>query len=186
MKLKLHHKFIGKEKVKAFKKEYKGGIFLYGNHTLDFADTFIPSQIFYPKRNFLIVNSENVSMKGIGWFVEMLGAIPIPTFLRGVKVEGSDGIKATNNFVSAIEKTFNYPVKFDVPSFCFTNTYQKRGKDKFKVVTYIDGPFYTNKELKSKKEMQKDLRNRIYETMVKRSENNTIELIKYIKKEDNV
>ena len=215
MKLKLHHKFVGKEKVKAFKKEYKGGIFLYGNHTLDFADTFIPSQIFYPKRNFLIVNSENVSMKGIGWFVEMLGAIPIPTFLRGVKVEGSDGIKATNNFVSAIEKkikkgytisiypeahiwpyytkirnfrdaSFNYPVKFDVPSFCFTNTYQKRGKDKFKVVTYIDGPFYPNKELKSKKEMQKDLRNRIYETMVKRSENNTIELIKYIKKEDNV
>ena len=212
MKFKLHHKYVGKKEAKAFIKQYKGGMFLYGNHTLDFADTFIPSQIFYPKRNYLIVNGENVSMKGISWLVEMLGAIPIPSFLRGEKIENGDGIKATQNFMSAIEKrinkgytisiypeahiwpfytrirnfkdvSFKYPVKYDMPSFCFTNTYQKRGANKYRVVTYIDGPFYPNKELKNKKEMQKDLRDRIYETMVKRSKNNNIELIKYVKKE---
>lgn len=228
LKFKLHHKYVGKKEAKAFVKKYKGGIFIYGNHTLDFADTFIPSQIFYPKRNFLIVNGENVSIKGIGWLVEMLGAIPIPSFLRDKeeiekeeknkskekekrKEDTTNGLKAIHNFMSAIEHkinkgytvsiypeahiwpyytkirnfkdvSFKYPIKYDVPSFCFTNTYQKRGKNGFRVVTFIDGPFYPNKELSSKKEMQKDLRDRIYGTMVNRSKESNIELIKYIKK----
>ena len=211
MRFKLHHKYVGKKEAKQFLKKYKGGFFIYGNHTLDFADTFIPSQIFYPKRNYLIVNGENVSMKGLGWLVEMLGAIPIPSFLRKDKNKGNDGIKAYQNFMSAIESkikkgytvsiypeahiwpycttirnfkdvSFKYPIKLDVPSFCFTNTYQDRGNGKFKVVTYIDGPFYLDKKLSSKKEMQMDLRNRIYKTMVNRSQENTIELVKYIKK----
>ena len=52
-------------------------MFIYSNHTQAFSDTFTPSLAVYPKRNFLIVNPENISIKGIGWFVEMLGAIPI-------------------------------------------------------------------------------------------------------------
>ena len=212
LKLKLHHKYVGKKEAKLFARQYKGGMFIYGNHTLDFADTFIPSQIFYPKRNFLIVNGENISMRGIGWLVEMLGAIPIPSFLRGEKdKDKGNGIKASHNFMSAIEDkikkrytvsiypeahiwpyytkirdfkdvSFKYPIKYDVPSFCITNTYQKRGKNSFKVVTFIDGPFYPNKDLTSRKEMQKDLRDRIYNTMVKRSKQSNIELIKYVKK----
>ncbi len=38
---------------------------MYVNHTQPFADTFIPSNPIYPKRNFFIVNPENVSMKFI-------------------------------------------------------------------------------------------------------------------------
>ena len=68
-KIKFRLKYIGKEN---FKKCKNTGYFIYGNHTQAFADTFIPSVANYPKRNFLIVNPENVSMKGMKTLVEML------------------------------------------------------------------------------------------------------------------
>lgn len=68
-KLKFRIKYIGKEN---FKKCKDTGYFIYGNHTQAFADTFIPSIANYPKRNFLIVNPENISMKGLKTLVEML------------------------------------------------------------------------------------------------------------------
>lgn len=88
-KLKFRIKYIGKEKLKKYKKE---GYFVYANHTQVFADTFLTSNVIYPKRNYLIVNPENVSMKFLGNFVQMFGAIPIPT--------GRDGMK---NFLTAIK-----------------------------------------------------------------------------------
>ena len=195
--IKFKIKYVGKEKLKPYKKQ---GYFIYGNHTQAFADTFITSRAVYPKRNFLIVNPANVSMKGLGTLVEMLGAIPIPTELNGmkkfmdtIKLRIEQGYSVTiypeahiwpyytgiRNFKSV---SFKYPVELDVPSFCMTNTYQKYGKNKVQIVTYIDGPFFVNKDLENKKEMQEDLRNRIYETMVERSKNSNIEVIKYVKK----
>ena len=155
-KLKFRIKYIGKEKLKKYKKE---GYFVYANHTQVFADTFLTSNVIYPKRNYLIVNPENVSMKFLGNFVQMFGAIPIPT--------GRDGMK---NFLTAIKYhiqkghsitiypeahiwpyytkirpfksvSFKYPIELDKPVFCITNTYQKRGKNKVKITSYIDGPF---------------------------------------------
>ncbi len=58
---------------------------MYANHTQVFADTFLTSNVIYPKRNYLIVNPENVSMKFLGNFVQMFGAIPIPTGRDGMK-----------------------------------------------------------------------------------------------------
>ena len=199
-KIKFRIKYIGKEK---FKKCKNTGYFIYGNHTQSFADTFLPSIANYPKRNFLIVNPENVSMKGLKTFVEMLGAIPIPSNKTAMK-----------NFLETIEKrinrkssitiypeahiwpyytkirpfksvSFKYPVKLKVPSFCITNTYRSYGKnnDKIKIVSYIDGPFYINENL-TPKEQQQDLRDRIYECMTERSMNSNIEYIKYVKKEE--
>lgn len=196
--LKLKIKYVGKEKYKPYKKQ---GYFIYGNHTQVFADTFITSNGNYPKRNYFIVNPENVSMKILGNFVQMLGAIPIPS-----------NKKAMKNFLEAIEKhiknkqsitiypeahiwpyytkirqfkdvSFKYPVQLNVPVFCMTNTYQKYGKNqnKIQIVTYIDGPFISNKNL-GKKEQQKDLRDRVYNCMVERSKNSNIEYVQYIKK----
>ena len=198
-KIVFNHKFIGKEKLKEHKKD---GYFIYANHTQAFEDTFIPSLANYPKRNFLIVNPENISMKGSGWLVELLGAIPVP-----------GNIKATKNFLQQIEKrikqkysitiypeahiwpfytgirpfksvSFKYPVKMNKPVYSFVNTYQSYGKknDKFRVVTYIDGPFYPNQDL-SPREAQEELRNKVYEKMCERSKNSNFEKIKYIKKE---
>ena len=195
--IKFKIKYVGKEKLGPYKKQ---GYFIYGNHTQAFADTFITSRAVYPKRNFLIVNPANVSMRGLGTLVEMLGAIPIPTELNGmkrfidtIKLRIEQGYSVTiypeahiwpyytkiRNFKSV---SFKYPVELGAPSFCMTNTYQKYGKDKVQIVTYIDGPFFVNKNLENKKEMQEDLRNRIYETMVERSKKSNIEVIKYVKK----
>lgn len=194
-KLKFRIKYIGKEKLKTEKNK---GYFIYANHTQQFADTFIPSIANYPKRNYFIVNPENVSIKFLKRISELLGAIPIP-----------GNIKAMKNFINAIENrinhnfsitiypeahiwpyytkirpfktvSFKYPISLDVPAFCMTNTYQARKNNKVKIVTYIDGPFYANKELNIK-EQQQDLRNRIYECMVQRSRNSNIEYIKYKK-----
>jgi len=143
IKIKFSHKFIGKEKIKEYRKK---GMFIYSNHTQTFSDTFTPSLAVFPKRNFLIVNPENISMHGSGWFIELLGAIPVP-----------GDIESTKNFMNRIHNrvnkgysisiypeahiwpyytkirpftsvSFKYPVKYNLPSFCITNTYQKKRK----------------------------------------------------------
>ena len=50
----------------------------------------------YPKRNFLIVNPVNISLKGTGTLVEMLGAMPIPSNKSAMK-----------NFLNAIKQKIN-------------------------------------------------------------------------------
>lgn len=198
-KIRFKLKYVGKEKLKLYKKQ---GYFIYANHTQPFADTFIPSVADYPKRNFLIVNPVNISLKGTGTFVEMLGAIPIPSDKKAMK-----------NFLEIIEKkiknkssitiypeahiwpyytkirpfksvSFKYPVRFNAPTFCITNTYQSYGKknNKVKIISYIDGPFFPDINLDIKHQQQ-DLRDRVYNCMVERSKNSNIEVIKYIKKD---
>ena len=197
-KIKFRIKYIGKEKIKPYKNE---GYFIYGNHTQPFADTFIPSIPMYPKRNFLIVNPVNISLKGTGTLVEMLGAMPIPSnksamknFLEAIKQKTNKGYAITIYPEAHIwpyytkirpfkDVSFKYPIQLKKPAFCITNTYQSYGKNnkKIRIVSYIDGPFYPNKEL-TLKEQQKELRNKIYNCMGERSENSNIEHIKYIKK----
>ena len=197
-KIKFRIKYIGKEKLKKFK---NSGYFVYVNHTQEFCDTFIPSNPIFPKRNYIIVNPENVSLPVLGNSIQMLGAIPVP----GNK-------EATKNFLNKIEKvikdkhsitiypeahiwpyytkirpfksvSFKYPIELDVPTFCMTNTYIRRGKtNKVNIVTYIDGPFFPDKNLTNKQEKKENLRNKVYEQMVKRSKNSNIEQVKYILK----
>lgn len=196
-KIKFHHCSIGKEKLKKYRKQ---GYFIYGNHTQQFADTFLPSLGNYPKRNFFIVNPENISMKGLGTLVELLGAIPIPGnktamkhFLQAVEKRLQQKSSITiypeahiwpyyTKIRPFLDVSFQYPIKYNVPTFCMTNTYQARGKkkNKVKIVTYIDGPFFADSSL-SKKEAQKILRNQVLECMTKRSKANNIEYIKYVK-----
>ena len=177
-KIKFRIKYIGKEKIKPYKNE---GYFIYGNHTQPFADTFIPSIPMYPKRNFLIVNPVNISLKGTGTLVEMLGAMPIPSnksamknFLNAIKQKTNKGYAITIYPEAHIwpyytkirpfkDVSFKYPVQLEKPAFCITNTYQSYGRNnqKIKIVSYIDGPFFPSKEL-TLKEQQKELRNKIY------------------------
>ena len=197
-KIKFRIKYIGKEKIKPYRNE---GYFIYGNHTQPFADTFIPSIPMYPKRNFLIVNPVNISLKGTGTLVEMLGAMPIPSnksamknFLEAIKQKTNKGYAITIYPEAHIwpyytkirpfkDVSFKYPIQLKKPAFCITNTYQSYGKNnkKIKIVSYIDGTFYPNKGL-TLKEQQKELRNKIYNCMDERSKNSNIEHIKYIKK----
>ncbi|MBR2786599.1 MAG: 1-acyl-sn-glycerol-3-phosphate acyltransferase [Clostridia bacterium] len=197
-KLKFRIKYIGKEKLKSCK---GSGCFIYANHTQTFADTFIPSLAVYPKRNFLIVNPENISIKPFGWLIELLGAIPVPgnkgamkNFLDQIEEKIGEGYSITIYPEAHIwpyytkirpfkSVSFRYPVEYKKPVFCITNTYQARGKNanRVQIVSYIDGPFYADDRLQTVKEQKEELRNRVYECMVERSKNSNIEVIKYVK-----
>lgn len=199
-KIKFRLKYVGKENIKKYKKE---GYFIYVNHTQNFADTFIPSNPIYPKRNFFLVNPENVSMKGLKNFVQMLGAIPIPNNIKAMKnFQGAIEQKINKGYAITIypeahiwpyytkirpfkDVSFSYPAKLLKPVFCMTNTYQLYGKkkNKIQIVTYIDGPFLPDESLLIK-ERKKVLRNKVYDKMVERSKSSNVEYIKYIKNEN--
>ena len=195
-KIKFHHKVVGREK---FNKCKNRGYFIYVNHTQEFADTFLPSLANYPKRNFFIVNPENISMKYLKNLVELLGAIPVP-----------GNIKATKNFKDVLAKhiykkhsitiypeghiwpyytkirpfkdvSFKYPVELNVPIYVITNTYQLLKKNRIRITSYVDGPFIPKSYL-PKKEAQKELRNIAYNTMCQKSIKSNYENIKYISK----
>lgn len=198
-RLKFRIRFTGREKLKQYKNT---GYFIYGNHTQAFADTFIPSLGNYPKRNFFIVNPENISMPGLGTLVEMLGAIPIPCDLGGMKhfmqaVE--DKVKRNCSVTIYPEAhiwpyytgirpfkavSFQYPVKLKCPVFALTNTYRRRGKKgrKVRIVTYIDGPFYADETLDPREARQK-LRDQVYHCMAERSRSSDYEYIEYRRRE---
>ena len=182
-------------------KKFKGkGYFVYANHTNMASDVLSPHTISFPTKTYMVVASENVNIPIIGGVTKMLGAMPIPSTLDGMR-----------NFVNAIEKrvvqghpviiypeahiwpyytgvrpfkstSFRYPVKFQDASFCYTTTYQQNGKKKKpKIVIYIDGPFYPDKKLDLKAQ-QEDLRNRIYNCMLERSKNSNFKYYDYVKR----
>lgn len=193
------HRVVGREKLKAFRKQ---GYFLYGNHTQDIGDAVIPTLLTTPKDAYVIVHPNNVSMPFLGRVTPSMGALPLP-----------DGMAAYRNFIKAVERrategnavviypeahiwpyytgirpfpdnAFAYPVKLDLPVFCFTNTYQKRKLSKKpRIVTYIDGPFYPEVSLHPRTR-RKALRDAVYTQMCERAKLNQVEVIKYIKKED--
>lgn len=196
-KIVFHHKVIGREKLKPF---CKSGYFLYGNHTQDIGDAFMPHMMNFPKTNSTIVHPNNVSMPYLGRITPSLGAIPLPddrasyrNFLNCIehRIEQKQCVVIYPEahiwpFYTGIrpfaDTSFHYPVKLGTPVFCFTNTYQKRKYSKKpRIVTYIDGPFYADTALPVK-EQKTDLRNRVYACMKERANANEVTWIRYIKK----
>lgn len=190
------HKIVNK---KALKKEKGHGFFLYGNHTHPVADAFMPSMVSYPVDTYVIVHPNNVSMPVLGRVTPSLGAIPLPddvgaakNFVKVVKARIAEG-KCVAIYPEAHiwpyyteirpfpDTSFRYPVQCGVPVYCFTDTYQKRRfSSRPRIVTYVDGPFYPDAH-RTAKEQKEQLRQEVYATMKLRSENNSVERIKYIK-----
>lgn len=195
LKLKFRHKIVGRKKLKEAKKK---GYFIYGNHTQIVADALIPTFICFPRDASVIVHPNNVSMPFLGRITPYMGALPLP-----------DDMDAARNFSAIIKKrieekravfiypeahiwpyytrirpfgddSFSYPIKYATPVFCFTNTYQKKGKRKHpRLVSYIDGPFYPDASLPLR-ERRKRLRDEVYGAMSKRAELSDLEWIEYI------
>jgi len=188
---------------KALKEAKKTGAYIYANHTQMMADPFIPTMVTYPRGIYVVVNSANMSLKGLGWALPYLGALPLPDNMSGMK-----------NFLGALEwhskknhnimiypeahiwpyytgirpfksTSFKYPIKYGKPVYCFTNVYVKRGRkgNKVGMTTYVDGPFYPNTELAGR-EQEQELRDRVYAKMLERSKLNEIEVIKYERKKN--
>ena len=193
------HRIKGARKVKKIGNQ---GFFIYGNHTQDIADAFIPSMVTMPVNVYVIVHANNVSMPVLGKVTPSLGALPLP-----------DDITAYKNFKNAIETrieekkcvavypeahiwpyytkirpfpdtSFDYPAKLGAPVFAFTNTYHKRRFFKHpRIVTYVDGPFFPDMEKPVRKRM-KELRDKVYNVMCRRAKLSDHVQIKYIKREN--
>lgn len=191
-------KFVNK---KALKEVKNGGYFTYSNHTQEILDTFMPTFANFPKKCQIVAHPDNIAIPFLGTFNKMMGAFPIPS-----------DIKAMKNFLSAMEyyldknnvitiypeahvwpyytkirdfatTSFKYPVKLNKPIFVFTTTYKKRKYRRPKVVVYIDGPFYPNKDLNIK-QAQQELKDKTYETMSMRVKISNVEYYKYIKDDE--
>lgn len=197
-KLALHSTFRNRQVLKQVKGQ---GCFVFGNHTQQIGDAFLPNIALCPGNVYVIVHPNNVSMPGLGRVTPYLGALPLP-----------DNLKAMRHFKEAIETriregrrvviypeahiwpyytgirefpatSMKYPVELNAPSLAMTTTYRKRrfGK-KPRTVTYLDGPFYPDPALPPRQRAGK-LREEIIAVMRKRAAESDCEYIRYVKKE---
>lgn len=187
---------------KVLKSARKTGAFIYANHTNMLLDAFVPNIVKLRKRGYILVGPDTTSIPGLKNIVEMVGAIPLGQTLSENK-EMLDCINhriaKNKGFITIYPEahiwpyytgirdfkagSFSYPCYSDTPVFAMTNCYQKKliGKHP-KVVTFVDGPFYPDKDLPMKERKEK-LRKQCYDTMVKRAkENSTYSYIVYEKK----
>ncbi len=193
-KCKFHLRVVGAENLRKAK---ESGCFIYGNHTLMAGDAFIPNMVSFPRRTYVVVHADNLSVKGFRNWIQMSGALPIPTELSGMR-----------SFLSAMEtrvgqghcimiypeahiwpyytgirsfgsEAFRYPVRFGAPVYCTTVTYSKKRFGKTpRVTVYVDGPFLPDASLHPRQQ-EKELCEQVYQTMCRRAENSTYSPIEY-------
>lgn len=194
------------ENREVLRKLRKTGYTLYGNHTRAL-DGFIPSIAAFPKKAYIIAGPDAVSLPGLMYIVLMLGVIPLPTGLSGMR-----------NFVSAVslrlrqrgcvaiypeahiwpfytgirpfsDSSFRYPVRENVPAVAMVTTYRRRRglfrlcKKPGMTVTFSE-PMYPDASL-SPRAAQRELRDRVYDFMTEiSSSRENVEYIRYLPKEE--
>lgn len=163
---------------KAIRKIRKTGFFLYANHS-HFTDAFLAPIVSFPKRAYVIVGPDTVSIKGLRSFVQMVGAIPIPQGLRGmapffdavrlrteqrcsISVFPEAHIWNYCTFLRPMKSgSFRYPIQLGLPSVAVAVTYQRRKLPFIKQpkrTVFISDPIFPDDAL-SAKEAQKKLQN---------------------------
>lgn len=170
---------------KAIRKIRKTGFFLYANHS-HFTDAFLAPIVAFPKRAYVIVGPDTVSIKGLRNFVQMVGAIPIPdvfsgmpSFLNAIRLRAEEKCCVSVfpeahmwNYCTFLRPfksgSFRYPVHLGVPSVAVAVTYQQRKLPflkKPKRTVFISDPFFPDETL-SPKEAQRKLQEEV-ETFLK-------------------
>lgn len=170
---------------KAIRSIRKGGFFLYANHS-HFTDAFLAPIVAYPKRAYVIVGPDTVSIRGLRNFVQMVGAIPIPdvftgmpSFLNAIRLRTEEKCCVSVfpeahmwNYCTFLRPfktgSFRYPVHLGVPSVAVAVTYQQRKLPfikKPKRTVFISDPFFPDETL-SPKEAQRKLQEEV-ETFLK-------------------
>ncbi|CDC74227.1 phospholipid/glycerol acyltransferase [Candidatus Colimorpha enterica] len=166
-------------------RKIKGGYFLYGNHTQNIADAFIPSLISFPKKSHIITSQETVSIPVVRFLTPMLGAVPLPTTVRGavnfnsaigdllkrrrvITVYPEAHIWPFCNFIRPFrDDSFTYPVKHRLPVVPFVVTYRERRFLRFLyplITVRVCEPVYPDSTL-SPREARKKLRDGVYGEM---------------------
>lgn len=196
----------GRRKIRALRKKLRAegdkGFFLYANHT-HWLDAFCGPLVCFPTKSQVLVSPDTVSIKGIRTFVQMLGAIPVPTEREAVPL-----------FIDAIERridegravmifpeahiwpycafvrdfkagSFRYPVKQGVPAVAVCVTYTRRKLLRFIKTphrhVYISDPFFPDPSLSAPEAKQK-LRDEVYDWLKKTAEEHSdYEYVRYVK-----
>ena len=199
----------GRGNIRALRKELKSGgrgFFLYANHT-HWLDAFAGPLVCFPKKSYVLVSPDTVSIKGIRTFLQMLGAIPVPTerdaippFTEAIESRIDQGravmifpeahIWPFCGFVRDFKAgSFRYPAKLGVPIVCVCVTYKRRrGLGKLRNSprreVFISEPLYPDPSLPAPLAKQK-LRDEAYEWLKRTAEEqNEIEYVKYVKQDD--
>lgn len=196
--LKIYFRFKVVNK-KAMKKRGKNGCFIYGNHTNYLPDAAFNS-LLHHKRNYVIVGSQTVNIKGIGKLVQDLGAIPLGSTLKAkanfmecisskLKENASITIYPEAHIWPYYTKvrpflkdSFAYPVEYDVPVYAVATCYQKRKHAlRPRIIFVVCGPFYKDGSLSKPDAMQK-LRDEVYAALYNATNKySNYEYYKYIK-----
>ncbi len=158
-------------------------------------------------KSHVLVSPDTVSIKGIRTFVQMLGAIPVPTehsaippFVEAIESRIDEGravmifpeahIWPYCSFVRYFKAgSFRYPVKQGVPAVAVCITYTRhRGLLKWmktpKRHVYISEPFFPDETLPASAAKQK-LRGEVYAWLKKTAEEHSdYEYVKYVKEEN--
>lgn len=198
----------GRRNVRALRRELKKsgkGFFLYANHT-HWLDAFAGPLVSFPTKCHVLVSPDTVSIKGIRTFVQMLGAIPVPTardaiqpFTEAIDLRVNEGrsmmifpeahIWPYCTFVRDFKNgSFRYPVKLDSPVLAVCVTYTRhKGLLKFmhapKRHVYISEPFRPDPALSQPAAKQK-LRDEVHGWLKKTAEaHSDYEFVHYEKKE---
>lgn len=180
----------------------KCGAFIYGNHTAYLTDALLPTRIAFPRTADVVVNPDAVSIKFVGGIVRIVGGVPVPDDMHGLK-HFSDDITAAveeGHWVAIYPEahiwpyytgirpfgstSFKYPAKCGAPVFAYTTTYKKHlFSRKPKKVVYVDGPFYADESL-SLKARAESLRDQVYAAMCERAKNSNCCYADYYKVEN--
>lgn len=200
-KLFLHVHIVGKNKLKTVQNT---GYFVYGNHTQPMGDVFNPLTIFSPYRFYAIAGQANWGIPVIGKLLVRYGGLPVGRDIKqSIKLIKSIKKVISNKGIIAIypeahvwpyytkirpfdATSFHFPIKLNTPCFVMTTTYHKPRFGKHpKIITYIDGPFYPDQALSSKKAQEK-LYNEVRNTMQLRSKTSNYNYCHYIQKNKEV
>ena len=187
LRLRVH----GRQKLKG-----QRGFFLYGNHTQPVGDVFTPALCVLPRRIYTIVSPANYGLPGIGPILPYLGALPIGETLQGVRaLEKAVALRLKQGHPIVIypeahvwayytgirpfpAAAFKFPGKTDAPTFTMTVTYRKGGlRRRPRMEVWLDGPFFGVGN--TARQQAEDLRQKVYDAMVLRSELSDCEWIAY-------
>ena len=122
----------------------KSGYFLYGNHTQDTADAFLPTLLTFPRRCDIITSQEAVSIPGLRYVVARMGAVPLGTtlegkihFLKALKDRIGEGHAVAiypeahiwpwyNGIRPFPDGSFAFPMRLGVPAVPYVVVYRRR------------------------------------------------------------
>jgi len=201
-KISLHQKFANKKVLNKCRKE---GYFIYGNHTQQFGGAYTPNMMCFPKSVYVVVNPDNLAVKGLRTILEMSGALPLPSTLEGMgkMMEAMEKRLVQGHVICIYPEahiwpyctsirhfkavSFKYPARFGTPVYAFTDCYKKRkiGK-KPRIVTFVDGPFYCDPKL-SLNDRAEQLRKQVFDAMEARAKKeSTYSIIDYVKKGEEI